>query len=159
MLYAYTQSARASGKALALKGAVLLCLGLTFAAVFWWTAIIPLLMVLPILIGLAMLYDGGMRLVRGGAWHIQYDGERLNWQAPAFAEPSFSAHNRDIGKIVAQVKLTHKRRMEAKRRIRYMLVTSSADTYPLSEQSGVDVTALVEVMREHGVPVEEVLTD
>lgn len=157
MLYTFTQSARASGKALVLKGAVLLCLGLTFAAIFWWTAIIPLLMVLPNLMGLAMLYDGGMRLIRGAAWHIHYDGERLDWQAPAFAEPSFSVHNRDIEKVVAQVKSTHKRRMEAKRRIRYTLVTSSADTYPLSDQSGVDVTALVGVMREHGVPVEEVV--
>jgi len=159
MLYEFTQSARASGKALVLKGAVLLCLGLTFAAVFLWTAIIPLLMLLPILMGLAMLYDGGVRLVRGGAWHIQYDGERLIWQAPAFAEISFLVHNRDIEKIVAQVKSTHKRRTQAKRRIRYTLLTNDGDSHPLSEHSGVAVTALVGIMRGQGVPVEELLSD
>ena len=157
MKYAYKASARQLGWRTLLTGGVLLLLGLGSGIAFWWSIIIPLIMFVVAIIGLLMLYDGGMRLIRGGAWHIHYDGERLDWQAPAFAEPSFSVHNRDIEKVVAQVKSTHKRRMETKRRIRYTLVTSSADTYPLSEQSGVDVTALVGVMREHGVPLEEVV--
>jgi len=159
MLFEFRADARASGKPLLLKGAVLICLGLTFGMLFWWTIVIPLLMLLPLLTGLAMLYDGAVRLSKGGVWHIRYDGEQLHWQAPAFAEPSFSVHNRDIEKIVAQVKSTHKRRTQAKRRIRYTLLTSAGDSHPLSEHGGVAVTALVGIMQEQGVPVEELLSD
>ena len=155
MLYVHTRDARTAGKRLVLKGTVLFCLGLTFAVVFFWTAIIPALMLLPMLIGLMLLYDGAVQVLRGGTWWIRYDGEQLRWQAPAFAEESFTLANCEIEKVTGTITHASTRRTRVRERVCYSINTHSGKTHHLTEQSGVDVTALVEMMRQHGVPVEE----
>lgn len=159
MLYEFTRDARTVGKRLLLKGAVLFCLGLTFAVVFFWTAIIPVLMLLPILLGLVMLYDGGIQTLRSGTWWIHYDGEQLSWQAPVFAEESFTIHNGDIDKVIATIRQTSARRGGGKKVMHYAIHTRAGKTYHLTEQSGVEVATLVSLLQNQGVRVEEELSE
>lgn len=152
MLYEFRVSARATARPLFLKGAVLTCVGLTFGGVFWWTIVVPVLMFFPLLLGLATLYDAGVRALAGGEWHIRYDGEQLIWHAPAFAEKSFSVGNRDIDKIVARHMPGAGKRRHSKQTTRFTLYLRSGESHELPEQDGLQVEAIIAMLQEQGVP-------
>lgn len=153
-MYRYTASARDRALMLLPVGLVLTALG-AFFLFFWWTLVFGVLGLMVGLIGVLALGLSAAWLVGGGRWEITIDDQRIDWRAPVVSEGSFRYALDELDCVRKRTRQKRRHDGTVKAKVDYQLVTVDGTTRTLTNQSGVDVETVVQVLVDRGVRFEE----
>jgi len=154
-LFSYTQKSREKAKSTLLLGGLLLLSSFIFLSIllwygsapFWLGFILPLIIFALLFTGLAFFVGGLVWWFSQGEWNISITNEEINWQTPLFSENSFILKNDDIKHIV---KLKKSGGGESDDIIEYYLVDKNKNIHTLHEQSGINITEFLLVLKKLG---------